>query len=314
MIRPNTTSLSQSPASPVRISPAFRKLPPPVIVIGMHRSGTSMVAGMLSIMGVFIDPAFPFSQHADSVIPSEQLRSDGYAESTVFRLLNESIMARAGANWFHVDPFLACRDQLLFARANVARMQIATYGNLFREHIAHHPDVSSGRWGWKDPRTSLLLPYWLQLFPHARLLHVRRQEDAIVNSLIRRANQVSATSQPPPALPHRAGRLLRNPGVAVHAVARRLGMKPSPNVTAASLQDSSFCHRLTERYVQECLRYSNADHNYLEVWYEDILKDPQSMVAAIAEFSELSPLHSAQQAAINLVGKGRRSPQDGVAR
>src|SRR4051794_13631081 len=41
---------------PPLIHPGFRRLSPPVIVIGMHRSGTSLVAGMLSVLGVFIGP------------------------------------------------------------------------------------------------------------------------------------------------------------------------------------------------------------------------------------------------------------------
>jgi len=291
------------PTAQVRISPSFRKLSPPVIVIGMHRSGTSMVAGMLSMIGVFMDPDFPFGSPGSGMAPGSQLRSDGYGESTAFRLLNEAIMARADANWFDVDPFLAQRDRPLFARSSIARLQLATYGSLFRDHIGQHLDAAGGRWGWKDPRTSLTLSYWLQLFPHARLVHVRRSDEAIVNSLLRRAAQPSAGPPSPPHFSERAGRLFRSPAQLVNAVGRRAGLKPAPSVTSASLLDRSFCHDLVKRYVGECLRYRGINDRYLEVCYEDVLRDPAATVNRIADFAEISPTLAERQAAVALVSR-----------
>ncbi len=310
MIRTDAIAPSPSATLPVRISPAFRKLPAPIIVIGMHRSGTSMVAGMLSVLGVFIDPAFPFAQQADDLLPDARRRTDGYAESVAFRLLNESILARAGAHWFDVDPLFQHRDSLLFARSSVVRMQLATYSSLLRGHVALHPNPSAGLWGWKDPRTSLLLPYWLRLFPQARLIHVRRQDDGVVNSLIRRATQqANSIPLPPPPWSHRAVRMLRYPGQAMRAISRRLSPTAAPSVTAACLQDQDFCRRLTNRYVRECLHYRSLGDRYLELWYEDVLENPTDMAERIAQFAQLAPEEGALRAATNLVSKDRRPAQ-----
>ena len=86
------------------VSPAFQKLSPPIIVIGMHRSGTSMLSGILHILGVYMDPEFPTSKedhHLDK--PNDLTRQNGYGEATCFRLLNEEVMAQSGADWFHID-------------------------------------------------------------------------------------------------------------------------------------------------------------------------------------------------------------------
>jgi hypothetical protein len=50
----------------------------------------------------------------------------------------------------------------------------------FREDAERAVEVcrkgcSSGPWGWKDPRNSLTLPFWLQVFPGARVLIVHRK-------------------------------------------------------------------------------------------------------------------------------------------
>jgi hypothetical protein len=275
----------------------------------MHRSGTSVVAGMLSMMGVYLDPAFPCSANpTDDVLPDAQSRTNGYAESVAFRLLNESILTSAGANWYDIEPLLARRDQLVFARANVARMQLATYGSLIDGHLALRPSTAGNAWGWKDPRNSLILPYWLRLFPQARLLHVRRQEEGIVNSLMRRAAQQAAEPSTPPGIGARASRLLRNPLLAVNALERRLRLAPPSKTTAGSLIDREFCYRLTDRYVQECLRYRELEDRYLEIWYEDILDDPAGIVTRIADFARLEPGHATRLRAAGMVGREKSQP------
>src|SRR5690348_11679575 len=77
----------------VAVSPAFARLPPPLIIIGMHRSGTSLVSGMLSCMGAFMDPAWPRVSGSESIVPPGPLvRRNGYGEATAFRLLNERLL------------------------------------------------------------------------------------------------------------------------------------------------------------------------------------------------------------------------------
>src|SRR6185312_10633330 len=97
------------PAFPARLP----ERPPPLVVIGMHRSGTSLAAAMLSDMGVYMGPA---SGEPDG-IPGEQFLRDGYAEAVAFRDLNEQLLAAAGASWSCPEPFLLRRDEPEFARA-----------------------------------------------------------------------------------------------------------------------------------------------------------------------------------------------------
>ena len=114
---------------PVRISPAFQRLGPPLIVVGMHRSGTSLVSGMLSLLGVQMYPhALPKDETGRIVLPTANERMNGYAEAEPFYLMNERILGRAQATWDFVDPFLKVRDEPKFEQASVepgmpARMQ-----------------------------------------------------------------------------------------------------------------------------------------------------------------------------------------------
>jgi hypothetical protein len=298
-------------SSPVQVAPAFRALPPPIIVVGMHRSGTSMVVGMLSLLGVFLDPAFQLSPDRPLTgALSAQLRTDGYGEATAFRLLNEAVMARAGANWFHVSPFLAVRDEPRFAAVSIERMRRATYQELDRDYLRLRPEPLSSPWGWKDPRNSLTLPYWLRLFPEARILHVHRQPEAVVRSLTRRAAGQNETPAPPPGIGTRAGNLLRNPHQLIGAVGRRLGLAAPPPAAAPSLSDRDYCLRLTEQYVQECNRHRALGDRYLELAYEEIVTNPQRTVSQLVRFAQLQPDDQALRRAAEFVDDpSRRSAQ-----
>jgi hypothetical protein len=258
----------------------FRDLPPPVIVVGMHRSGTSMVAGMLSILGVYMDPLL--SSGTDGALPTAVARSNGYGEAVAFRLVNEAVIARSGASWNHVEPFLERRDQARFAAGNVARLQLATFTSLRQDYLDRHPGEGLRRWGWKDPRNSLTLPYWLKLFPNARILHVRRDPTDISESLDRREYGATRKLSSPPKVIDRIRRAIVRPGAAIRALARRGGALRQPGEPSPARQS---WHELTDRYVSECERYRGHPGGYVEMWYEEILADPIRKASELADFS-----------------------------
>lgn len=113
----------------------------PVIVLGMYRGGTSSVAGALAAGGVF------FGDEAD-LYEANEYNPGGYFESLrLARLFTDIVNALKRQsndsepipeNWQEI-PYLApfahsLKEQLL---------------DTFRGHST---------WGWKDPRTSLVLP------------------------------------------------------------------------------------------------------------------------------------------------------------
>ncbi len=139
-------------------------LPPPVLIIGSHRSGTSMVARQLSAAGLFIGTDL-----------DTNLEPEGFIE------LNAFLLRSAGGSWDHPA---AIRDLLSNAELRTAM------GELLRRHLeragcaALTGSPSAGRpWGWKDPRTTITLPLWLELFPAARVVLVSRHGVDVAASL-----------------------------------------------------------------------------------------------------------------------------------
>lgn len=286
------------------VHPRFRKLPPPVIVMGMHRSGTSLVAGLLSRLGVYMGPKVQLPKDGGPIQDAILVRS-GYGEAEELVYLNDDLLRSAGAAWDNPQPFLDLWDDESFMRRCAARLQRATAGSLYWDYLAAMPRGSMGAWGWKDPRNTLTLPCWLALFPEATVIHVRRDPTAAAASLHRRALE-----DPPPPGPALAPRervrwWLRRPDEAL----RRLGCKlrltsPAPP-RPEPCRDAAYCDELTRVYVNAARRNHASGHQSLELWYEEVVSDPLRATRALAERVACHVPDAQIRAAAALVGSRR---------
>ena len=117
----------------------------PVCITGMHRSGTSLVANLLHRSGVYVGEKHELMQ------PTRD-NEQGYWENWEFVNLNDSILAELGGSWHSPPaPNNAWYDE---ERWNDLRVRAEV---LLRRFTPHEP------WGWKDPRTSLTIPFWFNL-------------------------------------------------------------------------------------------------------------------------------------------------------
>ncbi len=131
---------------------------PPVLILGMHRSGTSFLAGSLQAAGLALDGASTWDKH----------NRKGNRERRDLMELQEAMLARRGHSWRAPPPgpVTWTGDEREAALALVA------------------PAAASGRpWGFKDPRTLLLAEGWLDLFPAARMIGIFRHPSLVAASL-----------------------------------------------------------------------------------------------------------------------------------
>lgn len=275
------TSPASTSAGSRWIHPRFRQLAPPLIIVGMHRSGTSLVAGMLGSLGVYVGPEFATPSDGDLITAARAGRQSGYAEAAAFFRLNELLLRASRASWSRVDPLLQRRNQTAWSQCAELALRLQTGRSLLRDFLQPLPENYRGAWGWKDPRNSLTLPLWLKLFPEARIIHVVRDTEAVVRSLYQRARlwQEAAPAQeaPPPPNP------LRNPLGAARITARKLGilapLQPDPCL------DPDYCRELCRVYREECAQAAEGSRALLEVRYEEILEHPEESAYRLACFA-----------------------------
>ncbi len=140
----------------------------PVAIVGMHRSGTSLLAHMLHRSGLYLGPQ-------DRLLGPSPDNLEGYWEHAGFHRLNEAVLAEFGGGWDAppVVPVRWVEDPRLAAHAVDAQ-------RLLDEFSGQEP------WGWKDPRTSLTLPLWLDLIPDLKVIVCLRNPLEVAFSLQRR--------------------------------------------------------------------------------------------------------------------------------
>lgn len=144
-----------------------------VIVVGMHRSGTGLVAQILDRLGVFMGKELTGNQ-----------------ESVFFQTLNKDALDVIGCNWRCID-FLPSVSELdtqfqwlvEFVKRRMEAKLIGAHFGLAALALFSRKQYS---WGWKDPRNSLMLPVWRRLFPGALVVHVYRDGRDVALSLLRR--------------------------------------------------------------------------------------------------------------------------------
>ena len=142
----------------------------PIIVIGMHRSGTSLLSRILSQAGVFMG--------ADT---------DRNHESYFFQKLNIWLLNQCGGRWDHpgvIDDLLVdmkIRTQTTeYLRQQIGSPKLIRYLGLART-LSRFNRLDA--WGWKDPRNTFTLPLWMDVFPNARIINVYRHGVDVAASL-----------------------------------------------------------------------------------------------------------------------------------
>ena len=142
-----------------------------VVVLGMHRSGTSAVTGAIDALGL---PAC----RTEDRFPVREPNPRGNYESSSLSWFDEELLRELGGRWWSLPL-----PRLGWAHTPGIDEWRSEASALF---AAAHP---SGQWVWKDPRACVLLPFWdLVLGPGVPRVVVLRNPAEIAASLHARDN------------------------------------------------------------------------------------------------------------------------------
>jgi len=136
----------------------------------MHRSGTSFVTHLMQRGGLYLGDD-------SDLLPPGPDNPDGYFEHRRFYALNERLLRRFGGDWDLVP-----RLPTGWAQAPGLAPLRDEAQRLCQELALHEP------WGWKDPRNSLTLPFWLTSMPSLKIVVCIRNPLEVAVSLNRRNN------------------------------------------------------------------------------------------------------------------------------
>lgn len=247
----------------------------PLIIVGMHRSGTSLTVRLLKDLGILM---------------GSYLSRD--AEAVHFQKINRRIFRAAGSNWGEVDSLLESMGSELFVQTQTEIAlntlfpghRIVNFNQGIADYFGDNiwDTLSRGQrvwWGWKDPRTTLTFPIWLRIFPHARYVHILRNGIDVAISIHRRS-------------------------IKQH---KKIWKRLFPLDYCPKTLDFSYCFELWEKYISYFYNHIEMipSAQYLEIRYEDLLANPRQNLGEIAQFIDFPLQDQALDAACNQINTGR---------
>lgn len=144
--------------------------PPTVVISGMHRSGTSLMASLLAALSIDI---------GDHLLPADSHNQLGYFEDTEFLSFHQRVLSQLcdREEPGHPDWGWTESESLDVSRFSEFRNQA--------QRLIAARTHKTGPWGWKDPRTTLFLDFWDSLLEEARYVLVYRFPWDVADSMQR---------------------------------------------------------------------------------------------------------------------------------
>jgi len=135
-----------------------------IIVLGMHRTGTSALTKVINLMGAYFGE--------DSIaLPASADNPKGFWERRDVLACNRELLRLSGCTWHVVHRWNAANLSSVTAPISLQMQQITS------ELTLNNPSVV------KDPRFCLTLPYWLSYFPKPLVVCCYRNPLEIAQSL-----------------------------------------------------------------------------------------------------------------------------------
>lgn len=156
-------------------------VPTLIVVLGMHRGGTSVVVRAMETMGATL------GDRLGAPVAGEN--DKGFFEDLDIVALNEAVLAAAGSSWHTLAPIEL--DKIDALRLNALRAQAV---EVLRDKCRN------GMFALKDPRLSRLLPFWQsvfdQLYVNIAYVIAVRNPTSVMRSLHKRDNFSAGKAYP----------------------------------------------------------------------------------------------------------------------
>ena len=255
----------------------------PVVILGMSRSGTTLLARLLSRLGLFL---------------GHRMAED--LEAVYFHSLNATMIKRIHGYWDNPGPvryFLqddgAVKMTVQHLEVDLTSYRVASFlgwVNFFKYRSLLNYDRP---WGWKDPQTILTLPLWLALFPQAKIVYIVRNGVDVAHSLRAMEQRVIAKRQ------KKNSRRLKR--MTLRNQLERAGFKGSARSLCLAGGFS-----LWEEYVaqaEECL--VAVDNDRCVIKFEDLLAEPKTQLLRLQQFCQLDASEEAVDDAVKTIRADR---------
>lgn len=121
-----------------------------ILILGMHRSGTSMVAQMVARWGAYM---------GKDMMLADVYNQDGYWEFNPLVDFHDKLLKRTNNKWFAPSNKIKTKELLI------------EFG-YEAEQLVHLMDQQGCAWCWKDPRMTLFLDFWQKVLAGREVIYL----------------------------------------------------------------------------------------------------------------------------------------------
>lgn len=251
----------------------------PIILLGMHRSGTTLLSFIMETFGVFLGHA-----------------KEKNNESILFMMLNQWLLRQTNASWDNPYCFKFASQALQQKLIHVLEYVMSSDD---RKHYlgpglfqsCHDIRSLNLNWGWKDPRNTFTVDVWKHLFPNARLINIYRNPIDVAESLrVREQNWEKSTD------------MYLNVNGYSEILSKNIQFQQSARL--CRIEEGI---ALWREYIDKAfLLDKEFGDRILHLRYEDLLDDPEGVLDKIVVFTGLKPNSSDRLKAASLVNNTRK--------
>lgn len=231
---------------------------PPIIILGMHRSGTTMVTQMLEKLGLFVGV-------------KKEVNNEAFFFYNIHNWIFRICFARADMphNLKYLNPTTKniIIDSLKYYLKSYRRISFLGIKKFFKYKSIADLDIP---WGWKDPKNTYTIALWKEIFPEAKIVHIYRNPIDSISSFIHRDLEVKNKYQL-----NWKKRLKRF---------FLISYKFHPNFRLHSLEEG---YNLWEEYVSHALDLDNTENEILHIKYEDFILNSEKHLVDLCAFCGL---------------------------
>jgi hypothetical protein len=151
----------------------------PIFIVGVPRSGTSMVAGCLAACGVW----------SGSTVGATTDNPKGFYEHAGIReQIIKPLLANMGCDPLGVRKLPT--DEIL------ATQKAGRLATKIKKMIDKDGYTGKTKWLYKEPKLTLIWPLFAEAFPNAKWVIVKRDKDAFIDSCLRTSFMRQHTEDP----------------------------------------------------------------------------------------------------------------------
>lgn len=224
----------------------------PIVIIGMHRSGTTLLTKILDTN--------------NDVFWGSKLGKINN-ESYFFQSINKKLLRIANANWDCPEMLDYCDDFYFQQSINYINSVLSSY-KIFdywgqKAIVGENFQTTNRKWGWKDPRTSLLIDIWKNIFPQMQVIHIYRNPLDVALSLQKRQIKYEEFSKE---------KLGQN---------KNLAHSGGVSFRVKNLLEGL---NLWEFYTEKALNFKG---NIIHIAYENLLENPTTVLEELSVFLQV---------------------------